>query len=154
MVELDEDRKYELKKMKSVGKTTKRRRSKSPLQARKIARRSRSNSPCSRRKAQLEDRKLAVGEPVSTSSKTNKSSVIDVRIIGPTIRGISEAARIVQSPSCGILSMPTETLYTTLTFVPFQRPARAVDGSTMLLRNHGNNSWESCKYSHSCRFYL
>jgi len=143
MVEVDEDRKYESKKMKSVGKTSKRRRSRSPLQAKKIARRSRSNSPCSRRRVQLEERKLPVGESALTSCKTNKSGVVDVRIIGPTIRGISEAARIVQSPSCGILSMPTETLYTTLTFVPFQRPARAVDGSTMLLRNHGNSSWES-----------
>lgn len=143
MVAMGEDRKYASKKIKSIEKPNKRRRSKSPLLARKMARRSRSRSPCSRRRAQLEDRKLPGEESTLPSFKTNKSAVADVRIIGPTVRGISEAARIIRSPSSGILSMPTETLYTSSSFIPFQRPVRVADGSTVLVRSHGNHSWES-----------
>jgi len=147
------NRKCESKKMKM------KRRSKSPLLSRKMGCRSRSNSPCSRRRTPLGDRASSGGEVALPSYKTNKSGVADVRIIGPTVRGISEAVRIIQSSSSGILSMPTETLYTLSCFVQFQRPSKSADGSTALLQNNGDdllkslNSFSSIQSTPSLRRY-
>lgn len=48
---------------------------------------------------------------------------VSVNMIPPTLRGITEAARILRcrNPTGGILSIPTEKFYTSLCFAPFQR---------------------------------
>lgn len=51
---------------------------------------------------------------------------VSVNMIPPTLRGITEAARILRgrNPMGGILAIPTEKFYTSLCFAPFQRNVR------------------------------
>lgn len=56
---------------------------------------------------------------------------VSVNMIPPTLRGITEAARILRSrnPMGGILTIPTEKFYTSLCFTPFQRNVRSSPAS-------------------------
>lgn len=51
---------------------------------------------------------------------------VSVNMIPPTLRGITEAARILRGRNTmgGILAIPTEKFYTSLCFAPFQRNVR------------------------------
>eukprot|EP00551_Chaetoceros_affinis_P013601 CAMPEP_0203705082 /NCGR_PEP_ID=MMETSP0091-20130426/48687_1 /ASSEMBLY_ACC=CAM_ASM_001089 /TAXON_ID=426623 /ORGANISM="Chaetoceros affinis, Strain CCMP159" /LENGTH=524 /DNA_ID=CAMNT_0050580349 /DNA_START=39 /DNA_END=1613 /DNA_ORIENTATION=+ len=86
----------------------KRKRSQSP----KNNGRSRSRSPIGRRSrsdvSTLKDR----------HGHIETTTAINVRIISPTLRGVCESAKILRY---GIVSFPTETMYSLASFVPFKR---------------------------------
>jgi hypothetical protein len=60
------------------------------------------------------------------SDSDTPGAQVSVNMIPPTLRGITEAARILRcrNPTGGILSIPTEKFYTSLCFAPFQRIVR------------------------------
>ena len=83
-----------------------------------------------------------------------KNSTFDVRIIAPTHKGISEAARIMRVRSSsstvpGIISIPTETHYSLLCFVPFQKPTSASAGTVQGTRRRASDT-SKCKLIRLC----
>lgn len=73
------------------------------------------------------------------------NSTFDIRIISPTHKGISEAARIMRvrsssSAISGIVSIPTETHYSLLRFVPFQKPTSS---STRTGQDTCRQAWDT-----------
>lgn len=67
------------------------------------------------------------------------SSAVKVKIVSPTLRGVTESAKILR---CGIFSFPTETMYSLVSFVPFKR--RTLD--QLHLHSGECRQWESRKY--------
>ncbi len=73
------------------------------------------------------------------------SSAVKVKIVSPTLRGVTESAKILR---CGIFSFPTETMYSLVSFVPFKR--RILDQ----LHSGESRQWESRKYYSHQSLYL
>lgn len=93
-----------------------------------------------------EQTEINIHEPFRKVNRISiaSSQKLDVRIISPTSRGISECSRIIRcsnssSESTGIVSVPTEKCYSLFCFVPFQKPTRR-DPDT--ITNYRRKSWE------------
>ena len=96
-----------------------------------------------------EQTEINIHEPFRKVNRISiaSSQKLDVRIISPTSRGISECSRIIRcsnssSESTGIVSVPTEKCYSLFCFVPFQKPTRR-DPDT--ITNYRRKSWEMRK---------
>ncbi len=88
------------------GNAKKRKRSQSP----KNTNRSRSRSPIGRR--------TRPDTSTSKDSQIETTSAINVKMVSPTLRGVTESAKILRY---GIFSFPTETMYSLVSFIPFKR---------------------------------
>lgn len=61
---------------------------------------------------------------------------VQVKIVSPTLRGVVESAKILRY---GIISFPTETMYSLVSFLPFKRR------TTETLVDSSDRLWVSCK---------
>ena len=85
-------------------------------------------------------------------------SMIDVRVLAPTPRGINEAARMIRSKgrltcASGIVSVPTEKTYSLFCFVPFQKPTLGFQKS----KHSRRRAWNIRKFESvflSCLLFL
>lgn len=113
---------------KSEVSVKKRKRCHSP----KNGKRSLSKSPLGRKTHQDSNSKINIQDNISA---------VKVKIVSPTLRGVTESSRLLRN---GIFSFPTETMYTLVSFIEFRRRK---DSSS--IKKSMPCQWRSCK-SYTC----